>query len=139
MHNELKGDLKDLAKKIETELGWSNVRFVQAGSSVPGYSSNPCKGLAYLPSKITSPDKSDVDIVVVAKGIEASVQAVRAADGEIKIKEYPSVVPPGKDPNLRYGFKPTLGHYNATLAAFSDKWGEKLCVHERDIFCRSDS
>ena len=51
--------LGELKGKVEEEKGWAPVNFVFTGSSVPGFSQNPCKGHRDLPSKITDPAKSD--------------------------------------------------------------------------------
>lgn len=58
-----------LGRKLEEEFGWRNVRFMQSGSSVLGYSSNPLKGKRDEPSKITDNTKSDVDIAIIGDGV----------------------------------------------------------------------
>jgi len=69
LHSEFCKSLAELAKALEHELGWKNVRFVQTGSSVVGFSTNPLKGLPHKPTKITSVESSDVDVVIVAEGL----------------------------------------------------------------------
>jgi len=76
-HQEFLYDLHNLKAALEAEMGWKNVGFVQSGSSVPGFSTNPLKGLAYQPSKMTDVNKSDVDLVVVGDGVRAYVDANR--------------------------------------------------------------
>lgn len=45
-YSELRKGLKELAPAIEKEMGWNGCGFIITGSSVPGFSQNPCKGHA---------------------------------------------------------------------------------------------
>jgi len=69
-HEEWCKSLGELAKDLEHQFGWKNVQFVQTGSSVVGFSTNPMKGVADRPTKITTTDVSDVDLVIVGSGIK---------------------------------------------------------------------
>eukprot|EP01124_Arcella_intermedia_P013322 TRINITY_DN19740_c0_g1_i1.p2 TRINITY_DN19740_c0_g1~~TRINITY_DN19740_c0_g1_i1.p2 ORF type:complete len:255 (-),score=28.56 TRINITY_DN19740_c0_g1_i1:31-795(-) len=67
LYEEFCASLGELAERVEKEMGWRNVRFVQTGSSVVGFSTNPLKGVADRPTRITSVEKSDLDVVIVAE------------------------------------------------------------------------
>jgi hypothetical protein len=123
LHREFCMDLKELGKKLESELKFTNVWFVQTGSSVPGFSNNPCKGIADRPSKITDPGKSDVDIVIVADGVKNFVEEKRKAG--IKIKEYPCVCSIDGKVDVRYGNRDLKLLSNA-IAEWAEKWSKKL-------------
>ena len=67
------------------------MQFVHAGSAVPGFSQNPAKGHRDLPSKITDPSKSDVDICIVGDGVLDSFLALEEKEKvKVKVKRYPS-------------------------------------------------
>lgn len=73
-HAEWCKSLGELGKDLETQFGWKNVRFVHTGSSVVGFSTNPMKGVADRPTKITTRDGSDVDLVIVGEGVKEFVE-----------------------------------------------------------------
>jgi hypothetical protein len=124
LHKEFCHDLKELGIKLEKELGFKNVWFAQVGSAVPGYSSNPHKGLVDVPSKITDPDSSDVDIVLIAEGIKEWVEKSRK-EGK-KVKEYPCTVDrDGKKEDCRYGNR-QLAEISQHLVEWEQKWSKKL-------------
>ena len=68
MWDEFRSALGDLEGALELEKGWTPVSFVHTGSAVHGFSQNPCKGFPDMPSKITDPSKSDVDLCIVGNG-----------------------------------------------------------------------
>jgi hypothetical protein len=124
IHKELCLDIKKLGKDLEKELGLKDVWFVQTGSAVPGYSSNPCKGLPDAPSKITDPDSSDVDIVIVGFGVKALVQKMEKENK--KMKPYPCInKKEGKQSEVRYGNR-QLEEISISLSDWAKKWSEKL-------------
>jgi len=119
-------ELAPLAKEMEEELGWRNVVFVFTGSSVNGFSQNPCKGSLTVPSWITDQEKSDVDISVHAAGVNQF--AVSNAD---MVKLRPTIVDRlttgvryspinGADGHPRYEI------FGRALRDFYDKWSNIL-------------
>ena len=124
IHKEFCLDMKKLGKDLEKELGLKGVWFAQTGSAVPGYSSNPCKGHADVPSKITDPDNSDIDIVVIAYGVKAFVQKMEKE--KKKIKPFPCINKrEGKQTEVRYGSR-HLEEVSKSLDDWAKKWTEKL-------------
>jgi len=121
IYDEFLTSLRSVKSQLEKETGWKNMSFVQTGSSVVGYSGNPLKGFENTASKITS-TTSDVDIVVLAGGIEKTVQDVK---DKIRVKEYPAMSAENGETDLRYGFKP-LTDFSSLLAEFNQTWTEKL-------------
>jgi len=90
LHEEYCKSLGELAKDLEKEYGWKNIRFIQTGSSVVGFSTNPLKGLADRPTKITSVDSSDVDVVIVAEGLKEWLDKCHAEGKKFLGHEYPT-------------------------------------------------
>ena len=121
LYSEFTSDLVQLKAQLERETELRNVRFIQAGSSVAGFSNNPAKGFRDQPSKITDVSKSDVDIAVVAHGVKALIAKKKAENA--KMREYPSTVSRTTS-DIRYGFKywsevPPIGEW-------MDKWKLKM-------------
>lgn len=67
--DEFRRDLSLLALSLEEETELSNVGIVFTGSSVNGFSQNPCKGKEDIPTWMTSAEDSDVDISIHADGV----------------------------------------------------------------------
>jgi len=124
VYDELLADLGKLAFKLEKELGWSDIRFGQSGSSVPGFSQNPVKGFADRPSKITSAKKSDVDIFIVAKGAKELYETLEAKGQKIKI--YPTTSNRSTQEESRWWGKEDDFVVAKYLKPFQDSWGSKL-------------
>lgn len=122
-HKEFLEDLKNLKVALEAEMGWKNVGFVQSGSSVPGFSTNPLKGLPYQASKITDPLKSDVDLVVVGEGVKDYIEANQTQG--VKGRLFPSTgarLSNGKvEDEVRWGCKDDK-HSPKALLEFRSKW-----------------
>jgi hypothetical protein len=118
--------LADLRGKMEKELGWSDIRFGQTGSSVPGFSQNPVKGFADRPSKITSAKKSDVDIFIVAKGAKELYETLEAKGEKIKIYPTTSNRSTPREERRWWG-KGDDFVVAKCLKPFQDSWGSKLC------------
>jgi hypothetical protein len=122
VYAELQQSLKQLKNDLEQETGVANVKFVQTGSSVAGFSTNPAKGFPYLPSKITSVGKSDIDLVIVADhAVERIVEASKQKG--LKIKEY-STICNLTDLSVRYGVK--NGYPAKCLETWHQTWMKKL-------------
>jgi len=90
IHKEFCTTLGNLGRALEKEMGWKNVRFVQTGSSVVGFSTNPLKGVAERPTKITSLDKSDVDVVIVAEGLNEWIVKSRTEKKPFIGRDFPT-------------------------------------------------
>ena len=120
LYREFTLDLSDLKQSIERETELQNVRFVQAGSSVAGFSNNPNKGFRDTPSKITDVSKSDVDIVLVAKGVKEFIERQKA--NNVPLREYPSTASRNGPFDTRYGLK-----YWQQVPSIKD-WIEKWTV-----------
>ena len=103
LYCEFTRDLRGLEVSLEEETPFKNVRFIQAGSSVAGFSNNPFKGLRDQPSKITDVKKSDVDVVIVAYGVKAFVDKQRAL--KVELRDYPSTTTRYTPDDMRYGFR----------------------------------
>jgi len=94
LHSEFCQSLGRLAADLENQMGWKNVRFVQTGSSVVGFSTNPLKGLAERPTKLTSLDKSDVDVVIVADGLNEWLEKAREEKKTFLGRNFPTTRTP---------------------------------------------
>jgi len=130
---ELLSALKKLACDIESEMGWKNVGFIFAGSSVPGFSQNPLKGFRNVPSKITSITKSDVDICISADGVN-SWQIKQKSEG----KEEPKHLFPTTCSIQVSGSRCGLNDLNqlcSSVSAFHAEWKEKLAGGLQFTFC----
>jgi len=90
IHQEFCTSLSHLGKKLEEELGLKNVRFVQTGSSVVGFSTNPLKGVADRPTKLTSTKKSDVDVVILADNLMDFINKSTESKKPFIGKKYPT-------------------------------------------------
>jgi hypothetical protein len=120
--------LKTLAHKLETDLKWKHVCFVFTGSCVPGFSQNPLKGLRNIPSKITDPGKSDVDICIIADGVSEWLTR-----NNITPKLY-STTCTRNSSGTRLGVK-HLETVNPVLASFFDEWSKKFGGGMQITFC----
>lgn len=124
VYRQLRSALKDLAPAIEEELGWSGVGFVITGSSVPGFSQNPCKGVADRPTRITSESSSDVDICIVADGVNNFMLA-RVDKGE---KEPCGIFPTTSSPTssaTRFGVR-DFSAISKVIDQFQKEWSDKI-------------
>ena len=72
--------LYSMAPAIEAEMGWRQCGFVFTGSCVPGFSQNPAKGMRDIPSSIVDVGKSDIDICIVADGVNNVVTKLLSQD-----------------------------------------------------------
>ena len=121
--------LRAVKPQVEKELGLECVGFVFTGSSVPGFSQNPCKGKHLVPSKITSISKSDVDLCMKADGINDFVESIK--EEGINCTGYPTTCTPYQGAmrfSLRPGSMITPGSMDKcpALASFYKEWSEKL-------------
>jgi hypothetical protein len=96
LHAEFCSALGELAHNLERVHGWRNVRFIQTGSSVVGFSTNPLKGVADRPTKITSIESSDVDIVIVAEGLPKWIREKKEEGAKFLGRSYPTTRSPLK-------------------------------------------
>lgn len=117
------------------ENGLDAIGFVHTGSSVPGFSTNPLKGFAELPSKITKVGRSDIDLVFVAVGIDAA--AARLAEQGRTWRRYATTMCDGSE-TKRYSVQPADIELLSPLThAFVQRWQEELgadiqlTLHER--------
>jgi hypothetical protein len=94
-------DLKNLKVTLENETDLKNIRFVQTGSSVIGFSNNPLKGLIDRPSKVTKNPDSDIDIVIVADKVKIVFGNLKKDN--LKIHEYICVCNKEGLTDIRYG------------------------------------
>lgn len=114
--------LRDELERGGTAL--CNVGFAHTGSSVPGFSTNPLKGFAELPSKITAVGQSDVDLVFIADNVVRSVEAM-TAEGR-SIWTY-STTMADRSEELRYSVKQEdIEHLSPRTYRFIKLWEEKL-------------
>lgn len=133
---DIRRALKKLAKDIEDDLGWSNVNFIITGSSVPGFSQNPCKGVADRPTRITSATESDVDICVVADGV-GEFMLKRIQQGE---KE-PAIFPTTCTPSV-YGSRYGIWDFEIVgkaVESFYQEWSTKLIGGLQFTFAEDDN
>jgi hypothetical protein len=121
LYSEFLSDLVELKAKLESETEFKNVRFIQAGSSVAGFSNNPHKGFRDQPSKITDVGKSDVDIVVVANGVKAFINKERPE--KLIYREYPSTSS-RTSTEIRFGLKDWIAI--PPLKSWRSKWKVKM-------------
>lgn len=121
---DLRRALGVLKGKIEKEMGWENVDFVITGSSVPGFSQNPCKGLADRPTRITDISSSDVDICIVAEGVNKTMMG-RMARGEKEPKSCYSTTCSATTQATRFGCK-DLSPVCQAVDDFKKEWDGKL-------------
>jgi len=138
LHTQFLDDLQALKEDLEKEMGWHHVGFVQSGSSVPGFSTNPLKGIANQASKVTDPDSSDVDVVIVGVGVKNWVETLKTkgAAGH----QFPSTGARQSsgtiDDEMRFGFKHDEDLPKA-LAAFRARWCHKFGGGMQNTFALS--
>lgn len=136
-YRELRVALRELSKKIAEEMEWTNVNFVMTGSSVPGFSQNPVKGFADTPSKITSRTKSDVDICVVADGVNRTMTG-RLESGMSEPKRCFPTTCSATTQATRFGCK-DLASVCKSVAEFTAVWEKKLAGGVQFTFCEDDN
>ena len=138
-YDKLRVALSKLAVEISKDMGWKNVGFVFTGSSVPGFSQNPLKGFADIPSKITDPNKSDVDICIVADGINVTVAECHSDGDEYLEPKYafPTTVNEITS-GMRFGCK-NLGEFCKPAAKFHEEWSQILPGGLQFTFCEDDT
>lgn len=122
IYKEFIKDLRLLKKSLEAETSLTNVRFVQTGSSVPGFSNNPFKGVRDRPSKITDVSNSDVDVVIVADGVKDYIAKLKAEGNAIK--EYPCTTSRDGGDDMRFAVKGWP--CTPSVKAWMDKWAVKM-------------
>ena len=135
MFNELKQALHELAKSLESHMGWKNISFVITGSSVAGFSQNPQKGFRDIASKITSTDKSDVDICIVADGFNYWLAEMKISEAPEPKRVYTTTSSLNKS-DLRYGCK-DLTFVCSSLLEFFNIWREKFGGGLQLTFCEA--
>lgn len=111
-------------KAVAAEKGWTLCRMVHTGSAVPGFSQNPAKGFRDLPSKITNPAKSDVDICIVANGVNNTFMALEQDDTK-KTKRYPSTTG-YYNKGMRFAVKFDMKDFSKAVDDFYKTWSAKL-------------
>lgn len=109
-YEECKEDLRAAAKAIEARCGVKAAHFIQQGSSCTGFSTNPFKGLRFIPTHVYH-DTSDTDFRVIGEGMRTAVDD--AAKGGVHVIERPGagVLKPSCGPEVF-----------PELKAVSDKW-----------------
>jgi hypothetical protein len=123
--DEFRSALGELEGALELEKGWTPVSFVHTGSAVPGFSQNPCKGFRDLPSKITDPSKSDVDLCIVGDGVNDCFQKMQE-EGELKTRIYPTTTGMYTR-GSRFGVKGEgLASFSTCVSAFHEVWSARL-------------
>lgn len=136
--DELCAALAELAPKVAAEMGWRDVAFVFTGSSVPGFSQNPLKGHASTPSRIVNAATSDVDICIVADGVNRTVARIAVDGSGVEPKRaYPTTVDEVSS-GLRYGCW-DLRPFCAAAADFHDVWNAKLPAGLQFTFSEDDT
>lgn len=136
-YTKLRKALGTLRDEVEAEMGWTNVGFIITGSSVPGFSQNPCKGLELRPTRITSPTGSDVDICIVGGGVNNTMLA-RKAKGEREPLGLFDTTCTRTTMATRYGCKDMASVCKAS-DAFWHVWSEKLDGGLQITFGEDDS
>lgn len=92
-YTECKTDLMRVAARIEKRTGVTGIRFVQQGSSITGYSSNPLKGERYVPTHLYHAG-SNTDFRLTCEGIEKVIEQVIADGGKVDQHEgFPILYP----------------------------------------------
>lgn len=115
--------LGKLSKDLEAEMGWTNVRFCQQGSSVAGYSSNQFKGKKDKPSRITNPTSSDVDVIIHGDGVG---EFVKRSLEEEKCKCWDRKGPyETRGDHPLYGFKDVKA-ISPAIAGWVDHWEKEF-------------
>jgi len=130
---EMEASLKQLKPLLEADMVWTNVGFVFTGSSVAGFSQNPLKGREFEPTKITSKDKSDVDICIKANGVDSFMEELR--EQGCKIRGFPTTCSPHTG-GMRYGVKGDVGTLvSKNLGQWYNEWAAKLPGGLQITFC----
>lgn len=137
VYRELRAALKELAPKIEEELGWDGVGFVITGSSVPGFSQNPCKGVADRPTRITDEDSSDVDICIVGNGIDRYMTERFDSEDKNRPFLFPTTCSPTSSAT-RYGLR-NFSPVSKVIDEFHKVWTEKLSGGLQLTFAEDDA
>lgn len=121
---QLRAALARLAVDVEKEQGWTNVNFIITGSSVPGFSQNPLKGVRDRPTRITSQTQSDVDVVIVGDGVNRTMLK-RMADGEKEPKRCFPTTCSSTCKATRFGVR-DFDAFSKVVADFHSVWDQKL-------------
>lgn len=137
VYRELRAALKTIAPKIEEELGWANVGYVITGSSVPGFSQNPLKGVPDRPTRITNESTSDVDICIVAEGVNKFMLS-RIEKGEKEPCAAFSTTCSPTSAATRFGCR-DFAPVSSVIAKFHAEWTEKLSGGLQLTFCEDDA
>lgn len=123
-YREMRVALKKLSNDISQEMGWRNVSFVITGSSVAGFSQNPLKGFAVQPSRITCAKSSDVDICIVASGVnQTMIKRIKAGHDEPK-RSFVTTCSPTTS-STRFGLW-DISAVSKCVHDFHKTWDEKL-------------
>jgi len=123
---EFSAACSQLCRQLESaDNHFRNIRVVVTGSSVPGFSQNPMKGITNQPSKITSPAKSDVDICFVVDGVTDWIKSLKLTPEQHRL--FPSTCAPHAS-TTRVGLKGDAfaEFVPKELSEFYTLWGEKL-------------
>ena len=113
-YEECKADLRAAAAAIEARCGISNARFIQQGSSCTGFSTNPFKGLRYMPTHIYH-ESSDTDFRFIGVGVADAVAAATARGVHVDVRPGAGVLKPSSAP-----------HVFPELQTVSDKWSSRV-------------
>merc|ERR1712061_369811 len=90
---ECKADLMQAAARIEKRTGITHIRFVQQGSSVTGFSTNPLKGERFVPTHLYHAG-SDTDFRLTGEGIEKALEQIIADGGKLDRRENDPILYP---------------------------------------------
>jgi hypothetical protein len=120
-YEECVKDLEDVRKTIERRTGVKNLRCVQQGSSIPGFSTNPNKGHRYLPNYLTDRVKSDTDLRFSGDGMKEYIEKVRLEGKTVNVKKYA--------PHLIDNYDGSNGILFPELEAMAKKWVDDKRVY----------
>lgn len=137
VYRELRTALKKLATDIEKELGWDGVGFIITGSSVPGFSQNPCKGVADRPTRITDEHSSDVDICIVGNGVDMFMTERTQNEEKPSPICFSTTCSPTSSAT-RYGIR-NFGDVSKVIEEFHKVWTEKLSGGLQLTFAEDDA
>ncbi|KAL3936626.1 MAG: hypothetical protein SGARI_002476 [Bacillariaceae sp.] len=135
LFEQFRDSLSEVTLCLEEDAGWTNIDVIFTGSSANGFSMNPCKGNITVPTAISSPTKSDVDISFRANGV---LDFVEAHEEEFSYY-YPTTVnewTTGTRMPLKDSIFPALGE---CFEAWATKWSElfpaglQLTMYEDDF------
>lgn len=116
--------LAELAPRLEKQHGWTYVNFLITGSSVPGFSQNPLKGIPDRPTKITSPASSDVDVVIVGGGVSETMMSRMSKELSEPCRCFNTTASDTVSAT-RFGCV-NMAEFCPVLAEFHSEWNEKL-------------